>query len=145
MMHQRSNTLATLLTYSGTLPLIACVITVLLQPDIVYTGLFALTYGATIISFICGIHWAAHLFFPEKCSRNLLITSNVVTLAAWVSLLLTSPQSVSFLLQIFCFLYLLTLDMKLRVAGIIPEWFYRLRRNASIIVVLCLSVLAGLA
>lgn len=144
-MHQRSHTLATLLTYSGTLPLIACVITALLQPQMIDTGLLALTYGAIIISFICGIHWAAHLFFPEKCSRNLLITSNVVTLAAWISLLLTLPQSVSLLLQICCFLYLLALDSKLRVVGIIPDWFYLLRRNASTIVILCLSALSGIA
>jgi hypothetical protein len=28
-------------------------------------------------------------------------------------------------------------------AGILPHWFYSLRRNATIIVVLCLAVIAG--
>jgi len=142
-MKQDSKTLANILTYSGTLPLVGCVIAMLIPIITIDIGMIARTYSAVIISFLCGIHWAAYLFFSEKCPRNLLITSNVIALLAWLSLLIPH-QPITTVLQGVCFLYLLMLDLKLRNAGIIPEWFYSLRRNATIIVVLCLAIVAGL-
>jgi hypothetical protein len=144
MMKQRQITLAKILTYSGTLPLAASAIGFYFAVNGFDSTLIARTYAAIIISFLCGIHWAAYLFFAEKCPRNLLITSNVIALLAWVSLLITH-QPIAIVLQALCFLYMLTLDLKLRDVGIIPKWFYSLRRNATIIVVLCLSVIAGLS
>jgi hypothetical protein len=108
------------------------------------SALIAITYSAIIISFLCGIHWAVYLFFAEKCPRNLLMTSNGVALLAWSSLLATH-QSIAIALQAVCFLYLLTLDLQLRDGGILPQWFYGLRRNATMIVVVCLAVIAGLS
>jgi hypothetical protein len=133
---------AKILTYSGTLPLIASVISVFFPFEGLNPVFVATTYSAIIISFLCGIHWAAYIFFADKCPRYLLITSNVVALLAWLSLLLM-PQATTTILQALCFLYLLTLDSKIRNAGMYPGWFYTLRRNATIIVVLCLFILAG--
>jgi hypothetical protein len=145
--------LANTLTYSGTLPLIGSAI-ILYFPVAGLDGAFiASTYSAIIISFLCGIHWAAYLFFADRCPRNLLITSNVVALLAWGSLLaanqlaigqLTINQVGTTLLQILCFLYLLALDFQLHKAGIFADWFFRLRRNATIIVVICLLIVAAL-
>ena len=143
-MHNTKRLLAKTLTYSGTLPLIASAVCIYFPVNDFDSALIARTYGAIIISFLSGIHWAAYLFFAEKCPRNLLITSNVVALLAWASLLATHPP-IAITLQALCFLYLLTLDLKLRDAGILPQWFYSLRRNATIIVVLCLAVIAGLS
>ncbi len=126
--------LAKILTYSGMLPLVACVFLTYLRMPGFDSNLIARTYAAIIISFLCGIHWAAYLFFAEKCPRNLLLTSNSVALLAWSSLLITH-QEIAISVQILCFIYLLMLDVKLRVAGILPEWFYSLRRNATAIVV----------
>lgn len=141
-MKQSDITLANALTYSGTLPLIGSAL-ILGFPVAGLDGAFiASAYSAVIISFLCGIHWAAYLFFSEKCPRNLLITSNVVALVAWVSLL-TSNQLTITLLQVLCFLYLLALDLKLRDAGILADWFFRLRLNATIVVVVCLLLIAG--
>ncbi len=137
-------TLAKILTYSGTLPLIASVLLTQFPAFGVNSGMIANTYSAIIISFLCGIHWAAYLFFAEKCPHNLLITSNAVALLAWASLL-TIHQPITLLLQSLCFLYLLTLDLKLRDAGILQQWFYTLRRNATIIVVLCNAIFMGLS
>jgi hypothetical protein len=141
-MNRRNIILAKLLTYSGTLPLIGCAAAMLMPIGAIDAGFLARTYSAVIISFLCGIHWAAYLFFSEKCPRNLLVTSNIIALIAWLSLI-TAPQGISLLLPPFCFLYLLMLDMKLRDCGILPEWFYHLRRNATIIVVLCLSLIGS--
>lgn len=141
---------ANTLTYSGTLPLIGSVV-LLHFPMIVPTALsitgleaalIASTYSAVIISFLCGIHWAAYLFFTDRCPRHLLIISNMVALLAWVSLLLGHPLAAA-LLQAACFVFLLGLDVSLRDAGIYTEWFFRLRRNATLIVVICLLLIAA--
>jgi len=142
-MKQLDITIANALTYSGTLPLIGSAVILYFPVAGLDGALIASTYSAVIISFLCGMHWAAYLFFAEKCPHNLLVTSNIVALLAWVSLLATNQQLTT-LLQALCFLYLFALDSKLRNAGILAEWFYRLRRNATVIVVLCLLVIAGL-
>lgn len=133
---------ARVLTYAGTLPLVAAAVGVLigaLETDRAVT--IATTYGAIILSFLAGIHWACHLFFAARCPRHLLLTSNLVALLAWVSLWM-SGQPQGLVLQILCFLYLLMLDGALRKAHLLPEWFYVLRRNATAIVVGALTVLA---
>ena len=143
-MNKRNIILAKFLTYSGTLPIIGCAAAMLIPLESIDASFFVRSYSAVIISFLCGIHWAIYLFFSEKCPHNLLITSNAVALVAWLSLIRIHP-GLSLLLQAFCFIYLLALDIKLRAAGILPEWFYRLRRNATVIVVLCLSFTASLS
>ncbi|MDP3515963.1 MAG: DUF3429 domain-containing protein [Pseudohongiella sp.] len=143
-MKQRDIIVANTLTYSGTLPLIGSVILLQFPTLLPMAGLdaalIASTYSAVIISFLSGIHWAAYLFFADRCPRHLLIRSNVVALLAWVSLL-TGNQLTTSLLQILCFLYLLALDSKLRDAALLAEWFFRLRRNATLIVVSCLLLI----
>lgn len=135
-MKQSQIALAKILTYSGTLPLLASVLLMHFPVPGINGNVIAYTYSAIIVSFLSGIHWAVYLFFPDKCPRNLLITSNAVALIAWGSLLLKHLPIV-LLAQLLCFLYLLVLDLKLRDAAILPQWFYTLRRNATIIVVLC--------
>lgn len=146
-MKQSDITLANALTYSGTLPLIGSAILPGFPVTELDAAFIASTYGAIIISFLCGIHWAVYLFFADKCPRNLLITSNIVALLAWGSLLaanylLIDPMG-TLLVQALCFLYLLVLDWQLHKAGILADWFIRLRRNATAIVVICLLVIAG--
>lgn len=142
-MKQADINLAKALTYSGTLPLIACVVSSIWPMTGFDSSLFAQTYSAIIISFLCGIHWAAFLFFPEKCPRFYLISSNVVALLAWGTLLIPY-QGIARFLPPLCFLFLFALDSRLRVQGIIPQWFYILRRNATAIVIFCLAVLPWL-
>jgi hypothetical protein len=149
-MKQLDITVANTLTYSGTLPLIGSVILLyfptMIAPALPMAGLdgavIASTYSAVIISFLCGIHWAAYLFFADRSPRNLLIISNIVALLAWVSLLLAN-QLAAALLQAACFVFLLGLDVRLRDAGIYTERFFRLRRNATLIVVICLLLIAA--
>jgi hypothetical protein len=149
-MKQLDITVSNTLTYSGTLPLIGSVILLyfptMIAPALPMAALdgavIASTYSAVIISFLCGIHWAAYLFFADRSPRNLLIISNIVALLAWVSLLLAN-QLAAALLQAACFVFLLGLDVRLRDAGIYTEWFFRLRRNATLIVVICLLLIAA--
>lgn len=131
------------LTYAGALPLVlsALALTLGYVPPTGATWL-CMTYSAVILSFLSGIHWACSLFFAAQCPRNLLLTSNIVALLAWLSLLaMDSPWAM--LLQIGCFLYLLVLDAKLHIVGLLPCWFFALRRNVTTLVVLMLCTVMG--
>ena len=143
-MNSKDRRLAGMLTYSGTLPLMGCVALIFAPLAGVDGKLVAIAYAAVILSFLCGIHWAVFLFFSEKSPINLLITSNILALLAWGSLLYTDHK-MALALQALCFLVLFALDFKLHRVGIMPEWFFPLRRNATIIVVLCLATLAVLS
>lgn len=136
--------LAQLLTYAGTLPIWGAVLHSQLPFLPIDATLLAITYGAVIVSFLSGIHWAVYLWHAEKLSRNLFITSNITALLAWLTLLLPAPFY-SLGLLIWCFLYLLVLDWRIAAAGIYPTWFYALRRNATAIVVILLSLLMGVS
>jgi len=142
-MNARNINLAKFLTYSGTLPLIASTIAAAIGFhwfDVMYA---AITYGAVIVSFLCGIHWAIYLFFSESCPRNLLLTSNFTALIAWSSLLVGNIR-IALIIQSLCFLFLLYLDHKLLNKAILPQWFYVLRSNATIVVVISLLAIAYL-
>jgi hypothetical protein len=137
--HQQSY--AKYLTYGGTLPLIICALDWHVY-EALNARFFANCYGSVIISFLSGIHWAIYLFFFEKCPRNLLLRSNATALIAWISLL-AYPLFLGFFLQILCFLYLLWLDLELERVGVLPQWFYQLRRNATTVVVLVMIAIMG--
>jgi Protein of unknown function (DUF3429) len=139
-MNQGAIGVAKSLTYAGTLPFIACAMGVIIPSAGADGRAIVMNYGAVIISFLCGIHWACYLFFAERCPRNLLLTSNIVALLACLSLLVHA-NPLALLLQTLCFLYLLVLDYKLCEVGILSPWFYTLRRNATVIVVVSLSII----
>ncbi len=135
--------LVKLLTYGGTLPLLLCMAAMLVPVNAVDPVHIALCYGAVIVSFLCGIHWAVYLLLGDRCRRNLLLCSNAIALAAW-SVLLTAPYCVALCLLGLCFLALLKLDNELVDCNIYPVWYGTLRRNATIIVMLTLfALIAG--
>ena len=143
-MNKSNIRLAKILAYCGTLPLVASVLLIYAPVAGIDGSIIAITYAAIIISFLCGMHWAIFLFFAEKCPHNLLVTSNIVALLAWSSLLVPH-RGIAFVFQALCFIFLFMLDFKLHNAEIVPEWFYNTRRNATAIVVLCLAAMAVLS
>jgi hypothetical protein len=140
-MAQSNQRLAQLLVYSGAIPFIACVCVSVLGWDIFDARWYGITYGAVILSFLAGIHWGVYLFLSPSCPYNLFITSNIAALLGWLSLLIF-PHWGSSLLLILCFSWLLLIDHKLFKLDIIPDWFYRLRVHATIIVIVSLLSLA---
>lgn len=147
--------LAALLTYAGTLPFIACAALAWLDASARIAGLapadttlasitladIAVTYGAVIASFIAGTHWAARVYRPEVSALPTLVMSNVFALLAWLALLL--PQRVwGLVLLIACFAGLLAVDAGLRRGGVLPAWFWPLRRNATLVVCVMLALTA---
>ncbi len=139
-MNEKNKRLAQILTYSGTFPLILCCIGLYFNVDFIDLKRIASTYAILIISFLSGLHWATYLFFSEKCPQNLLITSNVIALLAWGSFYI-AQHTLAFSLQLACFLCILILDSNLKNAGVLPLWFYKLRRNATLILSLVFIII----
>jgi hypothetical protein len=128
------------LTYAGTLPLLACAILAFVPNVPIDVNHIALCYGAVIVSFLAGIHWVLYLLSDGRCRRNLLLTSNLLALAAWTALLIPQ-QGVALGLLGVCFLVLLKLDTELTASGYHPKWYNRLRINATMVVILSLVAL----
>ncbi|WP_298329358.1 DUF3429 domain-containing protein [Asticcacaulis sp.] len=136
------------LTLAGGLPFIAAVLMAALGvrlltlsgPDI------AITYGAVIASFLCGLHWGLVLGGRAQATW-LLILSNVLCLLAWSGPLLTlSGWPLAALgILIAVFLSLLVVDTVLMRRGSLSAAFFRLRVVITSLVVLCLLGVALLA
>lgn len=140
-MNEKNILSARVLTYTGIIPFLFLGMAVALHASGLDYRFALFAYGAVIISFLCGIHWAVFLFFSQKCSRNLMLHSNAIALIGWLSVFPVMLQ-VTFLLQIFSFAYLLIIDLELYRNKVIPSWFFYLRRNATLIVVLLLVITA---
>ena len=140
-MPPNASTTARWLTYAGILPFAAGLAGQLFAPEAAPWREWTAAYGAVIAAFIAGIHWAVHLFFGDKAPVNLLISSNVLALAAWGALLLPAGSG-PFRLLVVVFLALVLIDRRLHRAELIPDWFYRLRLQASAAVSLCLLGMA---
>jgi hypothetical protein len=141
IMNEKNILVARVLTYTGIMPFLFLGIAVALKASSLDYSLALFAYGAVIISFLCGIHWAVFLFFSQNCSRNLLFRSNAISLLGWLSVLPVISY-LAFALQIICFLYLLILDLELYRNKVIPLWFFNLRLNATMIVALLLFITA---
>ena len=130
-MTQGQTNLARLLTCAGILPpWLALILHV--STGLPGTGFAALTYGAVIASFVCGMHWGLAMQPRQPMPINLLITSNVGALAAW-AMLLASIWSIdlAFLGLAIVLGVLLLIDRKLLSATIIEPWFWSVRCIAS--------------
>lgn len=131
-MTQGQRRLARYLTYSGILPpwlALALHFGLGWQP----AGFAALTYGAIIASFLCGMHWGLFLQLPKPVPINLLLTSNAGALAAWAMLLLSLWSApLAFVGLAMVLAVLLFIDRRLLSLGVIKPWFWTIRRNASI-------------
>ncbi|RUT28550.1 DUF3429 domain-containing protein [Arsenicitalea aurantiaca] len=134
-------TIALILTAAGALPFLAGLVDVALLGG---QWLQAIqVYGAVIAAFICGIHWGAAMFAPERMAPRLLILSNFLALLAWLSALL--PPTAGFLSLAAVFGSLLLVDRHLFRAGLWPDWFWTLRIAISALVIgvtLLLGILA---
>jgi hypothetical protein len=132
------------LTYAGILPFLLLSLAVVLKIRGYDYDLALCAYGVVIISFLCGIHWAINLLFSDKCPRNLLVYSNALTLVAYGALFL-GLRSVSLITESLCLAFLLKLDDELMRRSLIPIWYYSLRRNATLAVLILLTGTACLS
>lgn len=96
---------------------------------------FQLTYGAAILSFLGGIHWA-RAFNGDESWRT-LVWSIIPPLIAWITLRLY-PAPALFVL-IFAFALAYFVDLRAVRTGVFPEWFLPLRKVLTLGVIFCLG------
>lgn len=133
------------LTLTGGLPFMAATVMTafgmnvltLSGPDI------AITYGAVIGSFLCGLHWGLVLGGRAQ-AQWLLILSNILCLLAWGGplLALLGWKQAALGIEIIVFLSLLAVDTQLTRRGALSAAFFRLRVVITSLVVACLALVA---
>lgn len=143
-MTQTAVTRTKILTLSGALPFLGSLVLVFFPLAPFDAAYIASTYAALIIAFLGGTQWGLFLVFSKKSPINLMVQSNLVTLIAWAGLLIL-PATGAVALHALCFIYLLFLDYRLLKSGIIPLWYFSLRRLVTLIVVsLLLAMITAL-
>lgn len=143
-----NKTIYQLLTYFGGLPFIFC--TVLLQMGMKDISLFGnvenilATYTVIILAFMFGILWGLksninNLIDDSIIPINIFIVSGLATVITWLCYLLLSFD-LFLIYSIGLYLFLLFLDSKLLQYSIISVQYFHLRRNITVIVVICLTI-----
>lgn len=135
-------TLYSALALGGAIPFLGCALLLMLGIDSL-PGIGSLldlvsSYGLAIVSFLAGIHWATYLQGKSKLPFNLMISSNVIFLAAWFAFALGSVNW-SLLTQMVALLLLLHIDWRLRMSAAITADYFRTRLIATIMAVASLS------
>jgi hypothetical protein len=143
-----SRKLYPLLTYAGVLPFVGCA----LMPFVGLQELWnlgsydyiAAAYGLAIVCFLCGAHWGTCLYHRDKAPDNLFVTSNVIVVACWFAFLMAA-KSVTLFVLMLAFLCLLVIDYRLLKAGLITDYYFRMRSIATVIAVIALAIIIAQA
>ena len=138
-----------ILTYAGALPFIACALMPLLGvSSIKLIGSFdyiAAVYALTIVSFMAGVHWGMALDQQRtEWPVNLFLSSNAVTIIAWLAFLTTTPK-ITLIACILAFLYLLWVDYRLYYLKLLTAHYLQTRRNVTALVAISLLLIVGIA
>jgi CBS domain containing-hemolysin-like protein len=96
------------------------------------------TYGAVIVAFLGGIQWGISLHNPTN--QQYFIVSNVLALLAWVSLFMFASLTGVALITT-AFVMALWVDRHAFHNGLLPGWFWTLRKRISLLVISSLIVL----
>ena len=142
-----SRKLYPVLTYAGLLPFIGCA----LMPFVGVTELWnlgsfdyiAAAYGLAIVCFLCGAHWGTYLYKQAAARDNLFITSNVIVVACWFAFLVAAP-AVTLVVLILAFLCLLFIDFRLLKAGLLTDFYFRMRATATGVAVVALVIIIAM-
>ena len=131
------------LTTGGILPfLLLAVSSILLKEHAVSFQRAFSIYSTAIVCFVAGSQWGLLL---KKTNLSFMITqTNFITLISICGLFI-NPLG-SNIINIACFLWLLYLERLLFLNQIIAPWYFNLRKNTTITVVLIISakILQGL-
>lgn len=135
--------LYTALALAGTIPFIAGALLPLLGyktlPLVGPVDRLVASYGLAIVCFLTGAHWGKYLVARSVDSLNLLVTSNVILLAAWFAFIGTGLR-LAVGVQIVAFLLLLYMDRRLAAHGVISASYFRIRTVATLIATVSLLV-----
>lgn len=98
-----------------------------------------LTYAAIILSFLAGIHWGVVVMDVKDGHRpphmtSLLFTSTVISLIAWVCLLLTH-RGIALAILAACYVAVYVIDHTLTKGGHFPKGYLKMRSVITSLVV----------
>lgn len=101
-----------------------------------------LAYGATILSFLGGVHWGLAIRSPGSIDngqlKGRLIVSVVPSLAAWIALLIGNTTGL--LVLAIAVAAMLVVDLRASRLGPAPPWYAKLRIPLTCIVVTTLVI-----
>jgi len=144
---QKPKSVAIILTWLGTIPFIIAALISLSQyiPENVFKPILyaefkakALihSYSVVIASFLAGIQWGVSI--NQNKNTQFFIMSNVIAIAAWLSLMaFFSTFSLSVIL--IALIVALFVDYRAFSLQFIPHWFWKLRKKATFVA--CTSML----
>ncbi len=139
-----SKKLYPLLTYAGLLPFIGCALMPMVGLQELWNlgsyGYIAAAYGLAIVCFLCGAHWGTYLYNRAAVTDNLFITSNVIVVACWFAFLMAA-QAITLFVLILAFLCLLVIDYRLLKAGLLTDYYFRMRVKATGIAAIALVII----
>ena len=128
------------LALAGALPFLAAAFMAIARIDVpVSAGLIASSYGLTIASFLCGVHWATYLYRQNEIALNLFLSSNVIVVGVWLAYLFGSLAA-ALGAQVLAFLALLLIDYRLFNRNLINHHYFVTRFEATALAVLSLLV-----
>lgn len=101
------------------------------------------TYAAVILSFVGAVHWGFAMLHPKmtEADRNVVMGWSVVPgLVAWLALLAPLRHGLAITAAMFALHY--AMDRALVQRFDFPDWYIRLRGGLTIVVVVCMAVVA---
>ncbi len=132
------------LAFAGTLPFVGAALLAALGimaiPPFGSVSQLASSYGLAITSFIAGTHWAVQILNQAQSPFNLLVSSNIVVVVAWLAYLVLATDWV-LAVQAAALLLLLVVDHRLFIGGVISLEYLRTRLIATLIATLSLIVI----
>ena len=146
-MADAKNALLANLPFAGAIPFVAgALLLVSGITDLPLLGsvqALVLTYGLAILSFMAGVHWGQYLS-GVRSQLNLLVSSNVLTVAAWLGYAIF-PSVVFAIALAVLFGLLLVVDFKLAAEGALTPYYMRTRALVTALVAASLAVTAFFA
>lgn len=143
----RAPRLSRALGYAGLLPfltgaiyLTAAAFRLVDAQFLAFATMALIVYGAVILSFLGGVRWGVAVA-TVRTDGGVFCLSVVPSLAGWVAVLL--PPSWGVLLLAGGFLLQGGWDIHAGEKGTLPQWYARLRRRLTVVVVASLLVAAG--
>lgn len=135
--------LYTALALAGTTPFIAGALLPLMGHDALpHLGpldQLVASYGLAIVCFLAGAHWGTYLSGRSADSLNLFVISNAIFLAVWFAYVGAGVKT-AIGTQIFAFLTLLFIDLRLQTAAVISTAYFRVRAVATLIAIVSLLI-----
>lgn len=133
-----------LLTLLGTLPFLVTIWVLYTQTQWLLLGpsptVFITTYSSVIISFIAGRLWGLSLKIDGMSPSFLFLTSNLITLIAWTTVLFLSIKLI-LIAHMILYILLLDIDRWLYRQQVIESYQLNERIMATILVVIMLGMM----